>query len=739
MPDTPSPSYSTLTSPMSMASPPTSLPINLHCIIQNTTQIFHNTGYTITKLFNIDVSSINSITPNIPTHQPSSHYSEHHPNLPQHQIHHHQVIQHCHLQHQWHHPQYPCPSTFIALFRTPHKSSTMPDTPSPSYSTSMSPVSMASPPIPPGMEDCTACTVSAEFVIPAVPTMYLTSSGAHNSHHPKCKTFNVNLIPCPHPGCSCTFKNRSGLTQHRHTIHSFSFEMPREAPLSEPHEDTNCWQPANDGDIEMDDQPVGGETNNKTLNSTHCDYHLQLDTRICDEVGNFIHPNTPPPPYTSRAPDNWTPYHNQTKFETAKFLYSKVQMSAGDIDKLMQLWGTTLAKHNDAPPFSDHCDLYSTINNTPVGDVPWKCFSMRYNAKDSDMNKSAPWMDKTYTTWFHDPRTIIHNVLANPYFMDAMDYVPYREFVGEGDDAKRQWRNPMSDNWAWDQVDEIAKDPHTHGATFVPVILGSDKTTVSVATGQNNYYPLDDECCARWPVRQTKPTTTLLQHSEKMALPSQTKAINAFRAAEAVKLPDTRHASNAGADQATPSISLNSPPGDTAPSGSSSAALEKDKRTRVEEVLDDKSGGKEHEDARTNPRQKRLCKLAAPVDDLVDNDGIPIDVDVQPIADMAPPTCKGKTADLNAFFGAMFDHAETNGKVKKHQKCKICLKQCILVNESTTLRRHAEANFAGKYRQWAKKHSFESMLPGDIKAQKEKAEQVQQTINSHLTERKLAE
>ncbi|KAG2033657.1 hypothetical protein BDR03DRAFT_871638 [Suillus americanus] len=68
-------------------------------------------------------------------------------------------------------------------------------------------------------------------------------------------------------------------------------------------------------------------------------------------------------------------------------------------------------------------------------------------------------------------------------------------------------------------------------------------------------------------------------------------------------------------------------------------------------------------------------------------------------------------------------------------------KQCILVNESTTLRRHAEANFAvrGKYRQWAKKHSFESMLPGDIKSRKEKAEQAQQTINSHLTERKLAE
>lgn len=34
------------------------------------------------------------------------------------------------------------------------------------------------------------------------------------------------------------------------------------------------------------------------------------------------------------------------------------------------------------------------------------------------------------------------------------------------------------------------KDPSTHGSMFVPVILGSDKTTVLVATGHNEYYPL---------------------------------------------------------------------------------------------------------------------------------------------------------------------------------------------------------------------------------------------------------
>ena len=29
-----------------------------------------------------------------------------------------------------------------------------------------------------------------------------------------------------------------------------------------------------------------------------------------------------------------------------------------------------------------------------------------------------------------------------------------------------------------------------HGAMLVPIILGSDKTTVFVATGNNEYYPL---------------------------------------------------------------------------------------------------------------------------------------------------------------------------------------------------------------------------------------------------------
>jgi len=41
-----------------------------------------------------------------------------------------------------------------------------------------------------------------------------------------------------------------------------------------------------------------------------------------------------------------------------------------------------------------------------------------------------------------------------------------------------------------DAQDKIGEDPDAHGAMLVPVDLGSDKTTASVATGQNDFYPL---------------------------------------------------------------------------------------------------------------------------------------------------------------------------------------------------------------------------------------------------------
>jgi hypothetical protein len=193
----------------------------------------------------------------------------------------------------------------------------------------------------------------------------------------------------------------------------------------------------------------------------------------------------------------------------------------------------------------------------------------------------------------------------------------------------------------------------------------------------------DDEPRIVRPVRKVKPTAALLEHSEKAALPSQTRAINAFRAAEALKrTTNDTHPPAAELPQAPI-------PSTRAPNVDATAPEITSKRARVEEINEDEiSGDDEREDARTNPKCKSICKImylpnlassvrrvrrkkAAKAQDDVDEDGILADIDVQLIIDESP-TREDKTRDIDQFFSQPFECTHANGKVKKHRKCKVC-------------------------------------------------------------------
>jgi len=70
--------------------------------------------------------------------------------------------------------------------------------------------------------------------------------------------------------------------------------------------------------------------------------------------------------------------------------------------------------------------------------------------------------------------------------------------------------------------------------------------------------------------------------------------------------------------------------------------------------------------------KKSRTSTAPTSSEAVDDDGIPIDVDVQSIAESGS-TREGKTADIDEFFGDAYECTGTNGQVKKHRKCKICV------------------------------------------------------------------
>ncbi|KAI6011499.1 hypothetical protein EDC04DRAFT_2609854 [Pisolithus marmoratus] len=123
-----------------------------------------------------------------------------------------------------------------------------------------------------------------------------------------------------------------------------------------------------------------------------------------------------------------------------------------------------------------------------VGTVKWENFKIAYKCKHQD-GQNADEQDELIKLAGLGGQDVIHNLLGCTNIKDEMDFVPYQEF--NATNKQRHWEDFMSGDWAWEEADKIISiNSLTAGATLVPIILGSDKTTVSIATGQTDYYLL---------------------------------------------------------------------------------------------------------------------------------------------------------------------------------------------------------------------------------------------------------
>ncbi|KAI5986089.1 hypothetical protein F5J12DRAFT_728880, partial [Pisolithus orientalis] len=173
------------------------------------------------------------------------------------------------------------------------------------------------------------------------------------------------------------------------------------------------------------------------------------------------------------------------EFELAKFLFKHAEMPVNQMDTLLEIWATLLLELGSNPLFTNHTDLYHVIDSMSVGAVKWENFKITYKCKQ-DVQDEPDEQDEVIELGSQD---VIHNLLGCTDFKDQMDFMPYQEFDATSD--QRCWEDFMSGDWAWDKADKIiSSNPLAARATLVPIILGSDKTTVSVATGQMDYYLL---------------------------------------------------------------------------------------------------------------------------------------------------------------------------------------------------------------------------------------------------------
>ncbi|KAI5989966.1 hypothetical protein EDD15DRAFT_2370292 [Pisolithus albus] len=285
------------------------------------------------------------------------------------------------------------------------------------------------------------------------------------------RTLGLSRYTCQQ--CKRSFRNRSGLMQHTHAKH------PRFLTYPAPSNNHGQLLPINDHPVEMEgDLPIDSEMgmDDNLLaafigpgDALFRNYHPGLTGQPCNAEGDFLPNEAQPEPRQPKSLDDWSPYNSHLEFELADFTHMRSQMSAVSLNVLLELWAASLVEAGGRPIFSSCREMYQAIDDTDVGDVKWQSFTVKYTG-DMEANP-APWMDDEYDVWFRDLRKVVQNMLGNSEFAKEMDYQPFRD-------------------WAWRQADIIAQDPDCLGSAIVPIILGLDKTTVSVATGQNDYYPL---------------------------------------------------------------------------------------------------------------------------------------------------------------------------------------------------------------------------------------------------------
>ncbi|KAF7971987.1 hypothetical protein HWV62_19335 [Athelia sp. TMB] len=300
-----------------------------------------------------------------------------------------------------------------------------------------------------------------------------------NHSHPRSRALSRSRT-CPVSGCGRVFRNNSGLTQHKCSKHpeyteSSSSDNEAPAPNTDIEDDSSDILENSDAsgqsthrratveDVEDEDEVRSSIGSGDSRDSrTRKYYHPLLNGALCDKDGNFLDARTPPPPRHDPQPTDWGSYESRAHFELAEFLYKDAQMSAGNIDKLFKIWQNHSDNTGGEAPFTNHKDLYATIDATTVGEVPWQSFKLKYCGPLPDEGAEVPaWMLDEHEVWFRDPHQLLRNLLANTDFDGEFDYAPFQD---------------QADGNTW--------------AMFVPIILGSDKTTVSIATGQNEYWPI---------------------------------------------------------------------------------------------------------------------------------------------------------------------------------------------------------------------------------------------------------
>ncbi|KAG6808947.1 hypothetical protein H0H92_002281 [Tricholoma furcatifolium] len=173
----------------------------------------------------------------------------------------------------------------------------------------------------------------------------------------------------------------------------------------------------------------------------------------------------------------WAPFANEAEWELAQWLMTS-GVSQTKMDTFLKLKSIC---DGAKPTFHNARSLLKRIDQLPRG-PEWTCqsFQLTGDEKDPDGN----FLTQEIELWHRNPVECIKELLESPFIGKKNAYQPIRVYRDHAQ-TNRKYSETNTGDWMWETQKKLPA-----GATLVPVILSSDKTSLTNFSGDKQAYPV---------------------------------------------------------------------------------------------------------------------------------------------------------------------------------------------------------------------------------------------------------
>ncbi|EJF60224.1 hypothetical protein DICSQDRAFT_63569 [Dichomitus squalens LYAD-421 SS1] len=174
----------------------------------------------------------------------------------------------------------------------------------------------------------------------------------------------------------------------------------------------------------------------------------------------------------------WAPFESEEEWELAQWLLTS-GLSQQAIDKYLKL---DITRNRTQPSYKSKYHLLNKIDDLPRGHANWSVEV--FEAQGDEVDEEGKPKKEIVELWKHDVVDCVRELIGNPLFRDALRYAPEHEYADD-EGHTRIYSNMWGGNWWWGVQTKLPPN-----ATVAPLILASDKTTLSRMSGDKTAWPV---------------------------------------------------------------------------------------------------------------------------------------------------------------------------------------------------------------------------------------------------------